>query len=246
MCGCCPPFISLIEEPNSERLLWFLISVQWARLSKVPGSCSDIQVRLIMYTETQQRGFKLNTETEEGKSFSSLILSRVSSRGFAHVIQKNGTNYTNKSVPELVKWRQSPVRRKIMTVVIIIMLIVIVTMIKKIHDNDKIEPTSAPVQKKKSVIWKQKRNNKRNQIEYSVLIYFCYYSVLGSRKTNKKGKSGSLRWWAAPSTINIDLRFPKKYLKYQRVWYSGFSRTGVVGELYTWKHERKCQLTSPL
>ena len=28
------------------------------------------------------------------------------------------------------------------------MLIVIVTMIKKIHDNDKIEPTSAPVQKK--------------------------------------------------------------------------------------------------
>lgn len=28
----------------------------------------------------------------------------------------------------------------------------------------------------------------------------------------------------------LNLRLPKKYLKYQRVWYSGFSNIGVLGE----------------
>lgn len=38
----------------------------------------------------------------------------------------------------------------------------------------------------------------------------------------------SIRFFAL--NADKDLRLPRKYLKYQRVWYSGFSSIGVLGE----------------
>lgn len=61
-----------------------------------------------------------------------------------------------------------------------------------------------------------KRRSRKTRLYHRQLPHS--FDVLKQRANNNQ----------QPETTH--LHFPRKYLKYQRVWYSGFSRTGVLGE----------------